>query len=256
MVDKRGIQKIDCNHIPGDSTIKDSTGEDPVDRKMTKYQFMSLLHELLLLFIGSFLLFPSRIKRIILCFVNSDGHQSFVIYPSLEEEYMPSTCVVDVDLIPSPQPIHKDELCIKIPHEIDRPCKLEEVGTDSQPSQISSSSAITFEPCQQLGKPYIQPTYFQTRIRDKMFKPLRLPYHLHPYPLDFFEYLPRFSGEGHATAKRHLEAFENFVDQFEIVHDDITMRLFSKSLVGDVVVWFKGLGAYSICSCINCAMHF
>jgi hypothetical protein len=96
----------------------------------------------------------------------------------LEEEDLPSACVVDVDLIPSPQPIHKDELYIEIPHEID------------QPYQISSPSTVTFEPCQQLGKPYIQPTSFQTRIRDKMFKPLRLPYHLHPYPLDFFEYFP------------------------------------------------------------------
>jgi hypothetical protein len=100
MVDKRGIQKIDCNHLPDDSTIKDSTWEDPVDRKMTRYQFMSLLHELLLLFINSFLLFPSRIKRIILCFVYSDDHQSSFIYPSLEEEDLPSSCVVDVDLIP------------------------------------------------------------------------------------------------------------------------------------------------------------
>jgi hypothetical protein len=239
MVDKRGIQKIDCNHLPGDSTIKDSTGEDPVDRKMTRYQFMSLLHELLLLFISSFLLFPSRIKRIILCFVYSADHQSSFIYPSLEEEDLPSAFVVDVDLIPSPQPIHKDELCIEIPHEIDRP------------SQVSSPSVVTVEPCHQLVKPLIQPTSFQTRIRDKMFKPLRLPYHLHPYPLDFFEYFPRFSGEDHVTAERHVEAFENFIDQFEIVHEDVTMRLFSKSLLGDVVVWFKGLGADSIGSWIE-----
>jgi hypothetical protein len=177
------------------------------------------------------------------------------IHPWKKKTY-PSAYVVDVDLIPSPQPIHKDELCIEIPHEIDQPCKLEEVGTDSHPSQISSPFVVTFEPCQQLGKPYIQPTSFQTRIRDKMFKPLRLPYHLHPYPLDFFEYLPRFSGEDHVTAERHLEAFENFVDQFEIVHDDVTMRLFSKSLFGDVVVWFKGLGAYSIGSWIELCNAF
>jgi hypothetical protein len=89
-----------------------------------------------------------------------------------------------------------------------------------------------------------------------MFKPLRLPYHLHPYPLDFFEYLPRFSGEDHVTAERHLEAFENFVDQFEIVHDDVTMRLFSKYLFGDVVVWFKGLGVDSIGSWIELCNAF
>jgi hypothetical protein len=87
MVNKRGIQKIDCNHLPGDST-----GEDVVDRKMTmgkgmtRYQLMSFLHELLLFFISSFFLFPSHIKRIILCFVSSDEHQPYFIYPSLLEE--------------------------------------------------------------------------------------------------------------------------------------------------------------------------
>jgi hypothetical protein len=48
-----------------------------------------------------------------------------------------------------------------------------------------------------------------------------------------------------------VEAFENFIDQFEIVHDDVTMRLFSKSLLGDAAVWFKGLGADSIGSWVE-----
>jgi hypothetical protein len=60
-----------------------------------------------------------------------------------------------------------------------------------------------------------------------MFKPLRLPLDLHPYHLYSFEYLPRFYGEDHVTTERHLEAFEKFVDQFEIIHGDVTMRLFS-----------------------------
>jgi hypothetical protein len=75
---------------------------------------------------------------------------------------------------------------------------------------------------------------------------LKLPYHLHPYPLDFFRYIPHISREDHVTAERHVEAFESFIDQLEIVHEDVTMRLFSKSLLGDVVVWFKGLGFDSI----------
>jgi hypothetical protein len=53
-----------------------------------------------------------------------------------------------------------------------------------------------------------------------------------------------------------LEAFENFVDQFEIVHDDVTMRLFSKSLFGDAVVWFKVLEADSIGSWIELCNAF
>ena len=76
-----------------------------------------------------------------------------------------------------------------------------------------------------------------------MFNPLRFPYHLHPYPPYSFDYLPQFSGEDHVTAERHLGAFENFIDQFEIIHDDVTMRLFSNSLSGDVAMWFRCLEA-------------
>ena len=84
-----------------------------------------------------------------------------------------------------------------------------------------------------------------------MFKPLRLPYHLNPYPLDFFKYLPMFYGDDHVTVERQLGDFENFLDQFEIVHDDVIMRIFSKTLFRDVAAWFKGLRADSISSWIK-----
>ena len=80
-----------------------------------------------------------------------------------------------------------------------------------------------------------------------MFKPLKLSYYLNSYPLDFFEYLPWFTGEDHVTADKHLGAFENFVDNFEILHEDVVMRLFLKSLVGDAAFWFRNLEAHSIC---------
>jgi hypothetical protein len=98
---------------------------------------MSFLHEIMFFFISSFLSFPLHIKRIILCFVYSDDNKPSFIYPSLEEEDMPSSCVVDVDLVSSPQPIHKSEICIGFPLEIDHPCSLEGVENDSQSSQIS-----------------------------------------------------------------------------------------------------------------------
>jgi len=102
------------------------------------------------------------------------------------------------------------------------------------------------EPPHPLIESHIQPTSFQDNIRGRMFKPLRLPHHLHPYPPYSFEYLPQFSGEDHVTAQSHLGAFENFIDHFEIVHDDVTMRLFSHSLSGDVVVWFRCMEFSSI----------
>ena len=94
---------------------------------------MSFLYELMFLFIISFMSFPLHIKRIILCFVYSDDHQPSFIYPSLEEEDPPFAYVVYVDLVASPQPIHKDELCIEIPPEFDHPCNLESDEVDSKP---------------------------------------------------------------------------------------------------------------------------
>jgi hypothetical protein len=69
-----------------------------------------------------------------------------------------------------------------------------------------------------------------------MFKTLTLPSYLHPYPLELFKYLPHFSGEDHVTTERHLGTFDNFVDQFEIAHEYVTMRLFSKYFFGYFVV--------------------
>jgi hypothetical protein len=82
---------------------------------MSRYQFMSLLHEILFFLINSFMSFPLHIKRIILCFVYSEDYKPSFIHPSLEEEGIPSSCVVYVDLVSSPQPIHKDELHIETP---------------------------------------------------------------------------------------------------------------------------------------------
>ena len=80
--------------------------------------------------------------------------------------------------------------------------------------QISTLVAIIFEPCQQIVIPHDQPKAFQIKIRMKMFKPLKFPSHLHPYPLDGYEYLPWFFGENQALSERHLESFEYFIDHF------------------------------------------
>jgi hypothetical protein len=81
-----------------------------------------------------------------------------------------------------------------------------------------------------------------------VFKPLKLPAHLHPYPPYFVEYLPHFTRENHISAEKHLEDFVNFVDNLEIVHEDIVMRLFSKSLTGEATLWFRILEPSSISS--------
>jgi hypothetical protein len=153
-------------------------------------------------------------------------------------------------------PFIKDDHCIQIPSKSNQPCNLEEIKIDPKPVQSSTHFGITAEPCHQPIKFHIQPTAFQIKIRMKMFKPLRLPYLLNPYPLDYFEYLPRFSGENQILAERHLESFEDFVERFEIVHEDVIMRFFSKSLIRDAATWFKGLRTDSIGSWIDFSNTF
>jgi hypothetical protein len=212
----------------------------------TRYQFMSLLHEVLYFFISSFFSFPSFIENFFLCFVHSDVLEPPLIHSALEEESIPSSCVVDTDLVPSPLPILKDEICITPPLRVECPCSPEEVEDNSQSSQTLLPPVFPTEPSQPLVESHDQPTAFQVKIRNRLFKPLRLPYHLNPYPHDFFEYLPRFSGEGHVTAEKHMEAFETLIDQFEIIHEDVVMRMFSRSLSGDAAAWFRCLETGSI----------
>ena len=94
-----------------------------VDRKMkkpngkTRYQLVTLLHEVLFLFISSFLYFPLHVKRIIFCFVYSDDHKPSSTYPTLEEENLHSSCVIDVNPIPSFE--------IHVQHDIHIPISLE-----------------------------------------------------------------------------------------------------------------------------------
>ena len=48
-----------------------------------------------------------------------------------------------------------------------------------------------------------------------------------------------------------MESFEDFIDRFQIVHEDVIMRFFSKLLIRDVAIWFKSLSADSIGSWIE-----
>jgi len=69
-----------------------------------------------------------------------------------------------------------------------------------------------------------------------MFKPLKLPSTLHPYPPKFLEYLSLCFGEDHIIVEKHLGDFHNVIDNLESMHEDVFMRLFAKSLVGDVAL--------------------
>jgi hypothetical protein len=56
-----------------------------------------------------------------------------------------------------------------------------------------------------------------------------------------------FTGENQTSAEGHLQnPFWIFIDNFSIVHEDVIMRMFSKSLIKDAALWFKSLRADSI----------
>jgi hypothetical protein len=59
-------------------------------------------------------------------------------------------CIVDVDSVVLPQPIHKDDYCIYFPSESDKPCDLEKIEIVSDLFQISSPLVIISEPCHEL----------------------------------------------------------------------------------------------------------
>jgi hypothetical protein len=109
----------------------------------------------------------------------------------------PQSCFSNISF---PQPIHKDDFFIQISLEIDHPCNHENDEFESKSSQISLPSPISPNPCHQLVKTCFQPTEFQSKLRQRVFKPLKLPAHLHPYPPYFVEYLPHFTGENHISA--------------------------------------------------------
>ena len=156
-------------------------------------------------------------------FAYSDDHKPSGTYPSLEEESLHSSCFIDVDPIPSFEIHVKHDIHIPISLEPDYSGHLVENKVDPLPS------TITIKTCAHLVETHFQLTDFQSRLRQKMFKPLRMPSLLHPYPSYFVEYLPHFTGKYHITTEKHLGSFHNFIDNFEIMHEDVVMRLFSKS---------------------------
>jgi hypothetical protein len=114
--------------------------------------------------------------------------------------------------------------------------------TSSTPDSTSSSSP-TSTPAAPIN---LQIPIAQAMAANRMnaiivarYAPLVLPVGLHALPAtDYMKYLPRYNGEGDVTAEEHLVAFYNFADNFNIDYVDVWMRLFVKSLDGEVRKWF------------------
>jgi len=79
--------------------------------------------------------------------------------------------------------------------------------------------------------------------------PLKLPQVPHDFPPKYYDYLPVFDEEPDAiSAEKHIQGFDHFIGLFEIDHEDVCMRAFSRSLKGNTKEWFKNLQPETISS--------
>ena len=88
------------------------------------------------------------------------------------------------------------------------------------------------------------------------YKPLILPPVLGPLPANHPEYLPRFDGENGITAQKHIQAFEDYLNTFEVEDEDFSLRLFALSLESEARNWFKALPEESISKFQQCDKLF
>jgi hypothetical protein len=92
----------------------------------------------------------------------------------------------------------------------------------------------------------IQPVQIPPRVMAARFSPLALPAQLHDLPQNYNQRIKLYDVEGNASAQKHLDWFNDFVDLEEVDYEDAKMRLFAQSLSGEVRKWFKSLPATSI----------
>ena len=65
---------------------------------------------------------------------------------------------------------------------------------------------------------------------------------------DWGDFLPRFRGDGHDHPAQHLIEFHQYMDQIDIHHDDVLLKMFMYSLEGNARQWYRSLPICSISS--------
>jgi hypothetical protein len=79
-----------------------------------------------------------------------------------------------------------------------------------------------------------------------VFAPLSLSAQLHDLPQNYNHRIKLYDDEGNASAQKHLDWFNDFVDLEEVDYEDTKTRLFAQSLLGEVRKCFKSLPTTSI----------
>ena len=73
------------------------------------------------------------------------------------------------------------------------------------------------------------------------FAPLVLLAILHDLPQNYAQRIRLYGVEEDITTQQHVDRFSDFVDLEEVDYDDVNMRLYVQSFLGEVKRWFRGL---------------
>jgi len=190
-----------------------------------KYSSWSFPQKILFCFVNITLLFLEFFNFFFLHLLSllpsNEDHDSTFVYSSLQSVHIPSPSHhIAVD--------HDQDTSSELHDNLEQSCRFFVSKTDILPS------------------PSLNPV--PSKLQER-YKPLRLPYILHDFPLKHYKKLPAFDGTiENFSAEKHVQAFEHFLDLFEIEYEDVTLRAFSQSLQGKVKLWFKNLSLQSIIS--------
>ena len=124
---------------------------------------------------------------------------------------------------------------IHLTPEVEEIKEVTEFSTSHIPSsQVTSQAVIPYRPIvihTSLPPPPIihqnpPPVMVVPGFLLNKYAPLALPQVLNDMPQDYLKVLPHFNGEDDTLAQNHLEVFCAFVENFNVEHLDIVLRLF------------------------------
>lgn len=108
----------------------------------------------------------------------------------------------------------------------------------SSPPHISSSSSVPIIPITTVP-PLIM-------VAPTRYAPPVLPAVLHDLPSKYDARIPTWGSDEEITAEEHVDRFNDFVDREEVDDEDVKLRHFAQSFIGEVRKWFKALTPGSI----------
>jgi len=112
-------------------------------------------------------------------------------------------------------------------------------------------------PLQTVHTPPTPPRSNPPRVMAARFTPLILPQVLDDMPSDYWSKIPFFDGTPNSiTAQQHVDKMADFYELHEIDEENVAMRLFVQTFVGDVRKWFRGLATVSINTLVELQRQF